>query len=261
VKRIDFEEIDALPGRRLGPKDTFSFRCHPGIGCFNRCCRNLNLFLYPYDVLRLKKNRGISSDAFIEQHVDVVMREGSYFPDVLLRMSDNEEKTCPFLLDSGCAVYPDRPDACRSFPLEFGVIYGEGYQKPQRVCFLRPPAFCLGPNETTPWTIDAWVTDQQADPYHRMTARWAELKQRFQVNPWGTAGMENPKAKMAFMAAYNVDKFREFVFGSSFLKRYKVEATLLKHVRRSDSALLLLGFSWITLFIWGQSSPDIKLKK
>ena len=39
---------------RLGPDDTFQFACHPGVSCFNRCCGDVNIFLSPYDVLRLK---------------------------------------------------------------------------------------------------------------------------------------------------------------------------------------------------------------
>ena len=50
MKPIEIEEIDKLPGIRIQENDTFSFRCHPEVECFNRCCRNLNLFLYPYDL-------------------------------------------------------------------------------------------------------------------------------------------------------------------------------------------------------------------
>ena len=94
-----------LSEKKIGPGDSFRFKCHGGLSCFNLCCRNLNLFLYPYDVVRLKNNLGIDAATFIDRHVDVVLREGSYFPDVLLTMQNNEEKTCPYLTDSGCTVY------------------------------------------------------------------------------------------------------------------------------------------------------------
>jgi hypothetical protein len=96
MKYVDLDKLKEIPGRRIEAEDTFSFRCHPGIGCFNRCCRNLNLFLYPYDVLRLKNALGISSDEFLDQYVDVVLRSGNFFPEVLLRMSPNEEKDCTY---------------------------------------------------------------------------------------------------------------------------------------------------------------------
>jgi hypothetical protein len=54
-----------------------------------------------------------------------------------------------------------------------------------------------------------------------MTARWASIKALFQKDPWGPEGLNGAKGKMAFMAAYNIDRFRGFVFQSSFLKRYR----------------------------------------
>jgi len=63
---------------------------------------------------------------------------------------------------------------------------------------------------------------------------------------------------MSFMAAYNVDRFREFVFGSSFLKRFKVKPELLGKIKTDDAQLLLLGFDWIKLFLWGIKSQRLK---
>jgi uncharacterized protein len=256
MKYVDIKKIEKLPGRRLKPDETFSFHCHPEIACFNRCCRNLNLFLFPYDVLRLKTALGISSDQFLDRYVDVVLRSDNFFPEVLLRMSENHEKTCPFVLDAGCAVYADRPDTCRLFPIEQGVLYDAAGQKDQVIYFFRPPNFCRGAYESNPWTASRWANDQQTEIYHKMTIRWAELKRRFQTDPWGAEGPQGPKAKMAFMAAYNIDRFRDFVFNSSFLKRYKVKTAILKKIKNDDKDLLQFGFDWIKFYLWG-----IKTKK
>ncbi len=257
MKPIDPAERDRLPGRRLGPDDTFRFRCHPGVSCFNRCCRNLNLFLYPYDVVRLKNCLGISSEEFLDRHVDVVLRDGSFFPDVLLQMAHNAEKTCPFLTSEGCAVYPDRPDTCRTFPVEQGLVFGDDGRPREIVHFFRPPDFCRGQDSTRQWTPRTWERDQQAAVYHRMTARWAEVRRLFYRDPWGPGGMESPKGKMAFMATYNMDRFREFVFHSSFLKRYRVPSRLARKARSSDAELLKIGFAWVKLYIWGIRSKEI----
>jgi hypothetical protein len=63
---------------------------------------------------------------------------------------------------------------------------------------------------------------------------------------------------MTFMAAYNVDRFREFVLGSSFLKRFKVKPELLMKIKKDDTQLMLLGFDWIQLFLWGIKSPRLR---
>ena len=93
-----------------------------------------------------------------------------------------------------------------------------------------------------------------------MTIRWAELRRLFQNDPWGAEGPTGARAKMAFMAAYNVDRFREFVFGSSFLKRFTVKPELLSRIKKDDAQLMLLGFDWIKLFLWGIKSQRLKPK-
>jgi Fe-S-cluster containining protein len=261
MKVVPPQDIDQLPGRQLAPGDEFSFRCHAGVACFNRCCRNLNLFLYPYDVVRLTHRLDITSDQFIEKYIDVVLRPDQFFPEVVLRMADNAEKTCPFLTLEGCAVYPDRPDTCRTFPIEQGAIFEHRTGSAKSVFFYRPPDFCQGQYEKQSWTISTWTHDQEASQYHRMTHRWSEIRHLFQSNPWGPEGPEGPRAKMAFMAAYNMEQFREFVFGSSFFKRYRVKSTIKKKLRRSNEALLLFGFDWIKLFLWGIHSKQIRPRK
>jgi uncharacterized protein len=257
MKYVDAEKIEDLPGRHLQTGDTFTFRCHPRVSCFNRCCRNLNLFLYPYDVLRLKRSLGITAGQFLDAYVDVVLRPETFFPEVLLRMAENEEKTCPFLTGSGCAVYPDRPDTCRTFPVEQGSLYDAGTGKSRPVHFFRPPDFCQGQYESDQWTVATWIGDQEAREYNHMTLTWAEIKRLFQADPWKGEGPEGPRAKMAFMATYNLDDFKKFVFESSFFKRYRVKKDVRKKIEASDTALLKFGFEWVRLFLWGLKSKQI----
>jgi hypothetical protein len=65
---------------------------------------------------------------------------------------------------------------------------------------------------------------------------------------------------MAFMAVYNVDQFRDFVFQSSFLKRYKVKTAMLKKLKADDVDLLKFGFEWVKFFLWGIKSKHIRMR-
>ncbi|MFH1991148.1 MAG: YkgJ family cysteine cluster protein [Pseudomonadota bacterium] len=260
MKYIDIDNLEQLPGRRLEAGDTFLFRCHPKIACFNQCCRNLNLFLYPYDVIRLKKRLNITSNEFLDNHVDIVLRASNFYPEVLLKMSDNTERTCPFLSNAGCMVYPDRPDTCRTFPLEQGVLYDAAGNSTTLVHFFRPPDFCKGQHENSVWTTRSWAQDQQAVIYNQMTLQWSELKRRFQDDPWGQEGPVGPKAKMVFMATYNLDQFRDFVLNSTFLRRYKVKSATLNKIRSEDVELMQFGFEWVEFFIWGIKPRSFKLR-
>jgi uncharacterized protein len=270
MKRLEIDDPGKLKGRLLAEGEKFAFRCHPAISCYNQCCRNLNLFLYPYDIIRLKKNLGMTAAQFIEQHTDMVLRPGHHFPDVLLHMTDNAEKTCPFLTHGGCRVYVDRPYTCRMFPIEQGLYFQHGSLASgdrgsdknihgQPVYFFRPPDFCMGQNETTLWTRQTWEADQQAAFYSRMTAQWADLMTLFASDPWAGQGPGGPNGKMAMMAAYNMEGFRDFVLNSSFLKRHVVKSDLRRKLKIDDMALLRLGMAWIRLFLFGQETDLLRV--
>lgn len=261
MKYIELDAPQSLPDGAIGDDALFSFDCHPGVSCFNRCCHNLNLFLYPYDVIRLKQHLGLSADAFLEQHVDMVLRDGCFFPEVLLSMSETVEKPCPFLTGSGCSVYPHRPEACRMFPIEQGIVYDAPTRQHRKIHFFKPPEFCRGTAGLKQWTASAWITDQGAEDYNDMTRRWSELVRLFRDDPWAGEGPDGKRGKMAFMAAYNMDAFREFVFNSSFLKRFRIAATLRDKARTDDVELLKIGLAWIALFVWGKPSPLLKPRK
>lgn len=260
MRHLDLKELDQIPGKLVKSGETFNFCCHAKVACFNRCCRNLNLFLYPYDVMRLKNSLNIDSDLFLDQYVDIVLRKDNYFPEVLLKMAEDSLRSCCFLTDQGCSVYKDRPDTCRSFPMEKGAISTTSKQPTQLVYFFRPPSFCQGVKEPVEHTPESWTCDQDGQTYERMTIQWAELKQMFTTNPWKDQGPEGPKAKMAFMAAYNLDRFRQFIFESSFLSRYKIKSAYLKKLRQEDHQLLLFAFEWIKFFVWGIPSRKIRLR-
>jgi hypothetical protein len=50
---------------------------------------------------------------------------------------------------------------------------------------------------------------------------------------------------MFFMASYDIDRFRKFVFESSFLQRYPVDDATLANLRSDDVALLEFGLKWL----------------
>lgn len=239
-------------GRRwLLGEGAFQFACHPGVACFTRCCHDADMYLYPYDIVRLKKRLGMTAEAFLMKHTTTALRDMPYFPNVMLNMSDRPGKPCAFLSEAGCAVYEDRPYACRAYPLE-PAMSGEGEGPMQMDCFLVRHPHCRGHEEDRSWTARDWMADQQMEAYNAVNGRWARIAGHFRKNPFGPAGVDSPAMKMAFMASYNMDTFRRFVFDSSFLSRYDVPPERLDAIRASETELLLLGFDWILRFLLGQ---------
>ena len=50
----DTDRMAKVEPVRLDPESQFKFKCHPGIECFTQCCRDINIILTPYDIIRLK---------------------------------------------------------------------------------------------------------------------------------------------------------------------------------------------------------------
>lgn len=119
-------------------------------------------------------------------------------------------------------------------------------------CYVVRHRHCLGHREDREWTACQWMAEQHMEDYNEINARWAQIATHLRRSPFAGKGMESPATNMAHMAAYNIDTFRRFVFESSFLSRIRVPQERLEAVRKSDTALLVLGFDWILRFLTGQ---------
>ncbi len=126
--------------------------------------------------------------------------------------------------------------------------------------FSGPLIFALV-NTKKQWTPEAWAKGQDSFVYNDMTIKWAKIKSLFANDPWHGEGASGPRAKMAFMASYNIDRFRDFIFRSSFLKRYKIKKELQRKIRKNDAMLLKLGFDWIKFYLFGKKARYFRLKK
>ena len=58
-------ETDFIP---LELDDEFQFACSPEVPCFNQCCRDINQYLTPYDIFRLKKRLNMDSGDFLNKY-------------------------------------------------------------------------------------------------------------------------------------------------------------------------------------------------
>jgi hypothetical protein len=62
--------------------------------------------------------------------------------------------------------------------------------------------------------------------------------------------------QMFFLVSYNIDKFRDFVFESSFLQRTPVEEQTLSRLRGDDAALLEFGLGWLKGILFKDKAPE-----
>ncbi len=241
----------------LGPASQFKFKCHKQIECFTRCCRDINIMLTPYDIIQLKNRLELTSDQFLAMYTEPQILEKTDLPVVTLKFLPQEgaaagAKTCPFVREKqGCLVYSDRPTTCRYYPLGVANLSHREAAEGEAVYFMVREPHCLGFEEDTRWTVEQWRADQGVDLRDRVNAEWTDLLVRKRSFPKNIQLTEQSK-KMFFMVSYNIDKFRQFVFESSFLKRYEVDADTLENIKNDEVALLQFGLKWLKGLLFKQ---------
>ena len=243
---------------RLGPDSKFNFCCHPGVPCFTQCCRGINIILTPYDIIRLKNRLQLSSGEFLAIYTEPRMLEKTDLPVVTLKLLDDEQSSCPFVREDGCLVYADRPTTCRYYPLGVASLsHKEGADDQGFYFFVHEP-HCRGFEEQTEWTVMRWREDQGVDIHDEVNAGWTDLVVRKRSFPPNVKLTEQAK-QMFFMAAYNIDKFKSFVFESSFLQRYDIPEERVRKIREDELELLAFGLEWIKSLLF--KGGGFKLKE
>jgi Fe-S-cluster containining protein len=250
---------EALAGRRqLKADEEFSFACHNGLGCFGKCCADVNIFLTPLDVLKLARRIGKTTTEVLDQHTMMPITKDLHLPVVMLKMlGEDEGKRCPFVDENGCTVYEDRPWSCRMYPVGMGVPPSRAGEEPEPIYVLFEDDLCEGFTEKKTWTVRQWLADQGVH-------RGDELDKGFQEvvsHPWfigGTRQLDPKKIEMFHMASYDVDRFRRFVFDSTFLDRFEVEEELVEKMRDDDLALLGFAFRWLRFALFGEPTITVR---
>lgn len=236
---------------QLTPASRFSFKCHKAIGCFTRCCSNIDILLTPYDIVRMKKRLGLSSGEFLDSRVLIEIDEKTSHPFVFLKMNDDADRSCPFVSPDGCTIYSDRPANCRYYPLGQASLKkmdeNINVAVTEEFYFFVKEEHCLGFKEDREWTVRSWREDQGVDVYDDMNRGWKEIL--FRRNLPG-AELDEKKQKAFYMACYDVDRFRRFVFESRFLDTFDLDKALLDKISGDELELMKFGFDY-TKYILG----------
>ena len=248
---------DLADKRRLPENEPFCFGCRPDLPCFTRCCANVNILLTPVDVVRLSRRLGMSTTEFLDTHALLPITKDLKLPTVMLKMSDAEDKRCSFVTERGCGVYEDRPWSCRMYPVAMALPPARVGVEPKPVYFLLEDGFCEGHEEPCEWTVPEWREDQDVAAREELEAGFREIVS----HPWfigGTRQLDSKRLDMFFTACYDLDKFRTFVFESTFLERFDLEPALVKRLHEDDDELLRFAFRWLRLALFGE--PVLKVK-
>jgi hypothetical protein len=119
--------------------------------------------------------------------------------------------------------------------------------------FLIKEPHCLGFEEDRQWTVREWRQDQGVDIRDKINADWMDIIVRKRSFP-ATIKLTEKSKQMYFMTSYNIDKFKQFVFGSSFLKLYDIDKKTLEKIREDEVELLQFGFKWLKWVLFKQGN-------
>ena len=239
---------------RLSLEDSFVFRCDPSMQCFTHCCHDVTIVLTPYDVLRMKRALGMDSSDFLEKYTLSPFAKDQKIPAVILKM-DSETKNCPFVNDQGCSIYANRPWACRMYPL--GMAEPDKPTPEERgFYFVIRENLCLGHAGGREIKVCDWIAEQGIEQYDMMGASFKDLM----LHPsWNGDELLTPQQiEMYYMACYDMDRFRRFVFDTSFLQMFDVHEDRVAVMRKDDLELLDFAMQWLKFSIFHEQSLKIK---
>ncbi|MGA6924704.1 MAG: YkgJ family cysteine cluster protein [Desulfosarcina sp.] len=241
---------------RLGTSSRFKFKCHPGVPCFTQCCRGIQIILTPFDIIQMKNRLGLSSRDFLAIYTEPHLLEKTDLPMVTLKLLDDDRQSCPFVKDGkGCIIYADRPTSCRYYPLGTATLqHKEGADDEGFFFFIDEP-HCKGFEEDANWTVAEWRTDQGVDLRDEINHEWTDLVVRKRSFPPNINLTEKAK-QMFFLVSYDIDKFKEFVFETSFLKRINMDDETLNKIKQDEIALLKFGLEWLKGVLFKQTDPE-----
>ncbi len=233
---------------KLNLEDHFTFACHRGLDCYTSCCRDVNIFLTPNDVIRLKKAMGLTSTEFLHKYTDLVVVTGRHLPLIQLKMDENNDKRCFFVRSHGCLYYADRPWACRMFPLDERPDGG--------FTVVAEPSKCHGLAKGDDWQVKEWLKDQGAIQSKEADGSYDGLAGHHLLR---NLDITNDQIlQMIVTALWDVDGFRKMVLNSSFLDKFDLEPERIDAIKTSDVAMLDLGYDWVRFGMLGQKTLKLK---
>jgi len=258
------QAADPVQPVKLAPGDSFAFRCHRGVSCWNACCHGADVTLTPYDILRLCRHLGLRPAEFLLRHTVPALHAGTDMPVAKLKMGGEDGKgPCAFVAAEGCTVYADRPATCRYYPLGLISVKLKDAERKDDFHFLVREPHCKGHDETKAQSVEEFRHEQGVEANERIDRGWIDILMKLASwrvlgGPMGRSPTDQTK-QMFFMVSTDVDRFRRFVLESRFLSVYAVDPDAVERLKTDDEALLALGFAWLKNVLFNE--PTVALKE
>ena len=115
---------------------------------------------------------------------------------------------------------------------------------------------CHGHGEGVPVSVRDWMAGQQIEEFEMMSAGFKELTLH---DFWdGKTRLTPQQSDMFYMACYDVDRFRRFIFETRFLQLFDIDEARVDALRTDDEELVDFGMQWLRFAIFGERSMKIR---
>lgn len=244
-----------VPTMYAGDKE-IQFSCHKGIGCWNACCSNIDISLTPYDIVRLKQRLGMTSTQFLRDYTVPYEMEKDGIAGVKFRPVENGT-ACRFMQPEGCAVYEDRPTACRYYPVALLSMRKQDEYTDTQSYALVEEEHCKGHQVARKLTIDQYRQEQGVAEYDELARGWRQLVLK-KKSAGPSIGAPSLKSRqLFFMACYDVDTFRDFVDSEAFNKLFKLDPEMRKMLMADDVELMQFAFRFLKQVLFGEKTLEL----
>ncbi len=256
----EFEQIrDEIPYSspvkpvQLNLDSVFQFDCHPGVSCFNECCRSIDIQLTPYDIVRLKRHFDMDARDFVARYTVPFEMDHHGMPGLKLATKPGTTE-CVFLGEEGCTVYADRPSACRYYALGTMGVRKVGEAKVEDIYFVVQEPHCKGHEEPVRRTVAEYRRDQGVDLYDEMNRQWRDIVIKKRTSG-PTIGAPSQRSMQLFdMCSYDMDSFREFIQSDGFRSVFDLSDAEIQALVEDEDALLQFAFRFLKQVLFGEFS-------
>ena len=249
---VPFPQSPVMPAM-ITEDHVIQFSCHKGIGCWNACCANIDISLTPYDIIRLKNRLGISSTVFLRDYTVPYEMEKDSLVGVKYRPVDGGT-ACRFMQPEGCAVYEDRPTACRYYPVALlSMRRQDEYTDTQSYALVKED-HCKGHEVDRKLTVAEYRKEQGVEEYDDLARGWRQLvlKKKSSGPAVGTPSLKS--RQLFFMCCYDIDTFRAFVDSSVFKELFVLPEEEWQQILSDDVNLLQFSFRYLKQVLFGENT-------
>ena len=207
--------------------------------------------------MRLKRRLGLRSNEFVARYTMPFEMDADGLPGLKMRTRSGGNE-CVFLGDTGCAVYEDRPAACRYYALGNMGVRRKDSSRVEDIYFVVKEPHCLGHEEQQTQSVAEYRREQGVEEYDAMNREWRDvvLKKR---SSGPTVGKPSARSLQLFdMCSYDLDTFREFITSESFMNLFDLDADERTRIEGDENELLKFSLRFLKQVLYGEMTIPLK---